>query len=473
MHARRRGRAPDRGAAPKEQPPRKLSGKRTAGGRALWKAAAGTRRPAAHRRSKPRPGSAMRPGGESLRVQRQRGHLCGRCRASAVSEVRLVSEPDDAVPLAAHAALRAAWRARRQDGAVRRLRDAGAISDRHHRRASPYPRPGGALRRLAYGPGPAARRRDRGARSKRWCRATSQALRAEADALHAAAQRRRRHPRRSDGDARWRTGSCSSSTPRARTPTSRICATRLGAAVGVELLVDRALLALQGPAAAAVLARFAPGVATMPFMARRTRRSPAHPASSPAPAIPARTGSRFRSPAEHAVGCRRAAARRAGGRADRPRRARYAAPRGRALPLRPRHRRDDDPGRGRSRLDHRQAPPRGRRLSRRRAYPARSSPTAPPRRRVGIRPDGRAPAREGSAIVDAAGNPIGEVTSGGFGPSLGAPIAMGYVDARRTPPPARALSLVVRDVARPARVVADALRSDPLLPRLTHRRNCR
>ena len=51
------------------------------------------------------------------------------------------------------------------------------------------------------------------------------------------------------------------------------------------------------------------------------------------------------------------------------------------------------------------------------------------RRRVGIRPDGRAPAREGTAILDSAGNPIGRVTSGGFGPSLGAPIAMGYVDA--------------------------------------------
>ena len=40
MHARGRGRALFcRGPAPKEQPPRKLSGKRTAGGRALWKAA--------------------------------------------------------------------------------------------------------------------------------------------------------------------------------------------------------------------------------------------------------------------------------------------------------------------------------------------------------------------------------------------------------------------------------------------------
>ncbi len=78
--------------------------------------------------------------------------------------------------------------------------------------------------------------------------------------------------------------------------------------------------------------------------------------------------------------------------------------------------------------------------------------TEPPaRRRVGIRPDGRAPAREGSAIVDAAGDPIGTVTSGGFGPSLNAPVAMGYV-AREHAAEGAALSVVVRDVARPARV---------------------
>jgi aminomethyltransferase len=75
----------------------------------------------------------------------------------------------------------------------------------------------------------------------------------------------------------------------------------------------------------------------------------------------------------------------------------------------------------------------------------------PARRRVGIRPDGRAPAREGSAIVDPAGNLIGEVTSGGFGPSLNAPIAMGYV-ARPYSDSGTALAVVVRDVARPARV---------------------
>lgn len=53
----------------------------------------------------------------------------------------------------------------------------------------------------------------------------------------------------------------------------------------------------------------------------------------------------------------------------------------------------------------------------------------PKRRRVGIKPDGRAPAREGTDIKSADGRVIGKVTSGGFGPSINGPVAMGYVDA--------------------------------------------
>ena len=51
------------------------------------------------------------------------------------------------------------------------------------------------------------------------------------------------------------------------------------------------------------------------------------------------------------------------------------------------------------------------------------------RRRVGLRPEGRAPVREGAALfADATSSePIGTVTSGGFGPSLNAPVAMGYL----------------------------------------------
>src|SRR5262249_28670589 len=54
-----------------------------------------------------------------------------------------------------------------------------------------------------------------------------------------------------------------------------------------------------------------------------------------------------------------------------------------------------------------------------------------PRRRVGLRPEGRAPVREGAALfADATSTlQIGRVTSGGFGPSLNAPVAMGYLPA--------------------------------------------
>jgi aminomethyltransferase len=52
-----------------------------------------------------------------------------------------------------------------------------------------------------------------------------------------------------------------------------------------------------------------------------------------------------------------------------------------------------------------------------------------PRRRVGLRPEGRAPVREGAPLFadEASSEPIGKVTSGGFGPSLNAPVAMGYL----------------------------------------------
>ncbi len=49
------------------------------------------------------------------------------------------------------------------------------------------------------------------------------------------------------------------------------------------------------------------------------------------------------------------------------------------------------------------------------------------RKRVGILPSGRAPAREGTEILDADDNVIGIITSGGFGPTFAGPIAMGYV----------------------------------------------
>jgi len=52
----------------------------------------------------------------------------------------------------------------------------------------------------------------------------------------------------------------------------------------------------------------------------------------------------------------------------------------------------------------------------------------PVRRLLGFLPKGRAPAREGTLIYDSSDNLIGEVTSGGFSPSLGVPISMGYIN---------------------------------------------
>ncbi|QYK43645.1 MAG: glycine cleavage system aminomethyltransferase GcvT [Paracoccaceae bacterium] len=53
----------------------------------------------------------------------------------------------------------------------------------------------------------------------------------------------------------------------------------------------------------------------------------------------------------------------------------------------------------------------------------------PERLRVGLAPEGRAPMREGTAIFATDGTPVGAVTSGGFSPSLDRPVAMGYVAA--------------------------------------------
>jgi aminomethyltransferase len=50
------------------------------------------------------------------------------------------------------------------------------------------------------------------------------------------------------------------------------------------------------------------------------------------------------------------------------------------------------------------------------------------RKRVGLLVKDRMPVREGAELVDAQGKVVGKVTSGGFGPTLGAPVAMGYVE---------------------------------------------
>jgi aminomethyltransferase len=75
----------------------------------------------------------------------------------------------------------------------------------------------------------------------------------------------------------------------------------------------------------------------------------------------------------------------------------------------------------------------------------------PSRRRVGLVLDGKVPAREGADIKTPEGILVGRVTSGGFSPTLGGPIAMGYVEIEHTAP-ATALDLVVRGRPLPAHV---------------------
>ncbi|HCD17727.1 MAG TPA: glycine cleavage system aminomethyltransferase GcvT [Rhodobiaceae bacterium] len=74
-----------------------------------------------------------------------------------------------------------------------------------------------------------------------------------------------------------------------------------------------------------------------------------------------------------------------------------------------------------------------------------------PRYRVGLLPEGRAPAREGTEICAPDGTVVGMVTSGGFSPTLGRPVAMGYVHADFAAPDT-SVHLMVRGRALPARV---------------------
>ena len=77
----------------------------------------------------------------------------------------------------------------------------------------------------------------------------------------------------------------------------------------------------------------------------------------------------------------------------------------------------------------------------------------PAKKLVGIVPEGRAPAREGAPIQNRQGQPIGHVTSGGFGPSVNRPLAMGYVETAHAVPGTK-VAVVVRGKALPAEVTA-------------------
>ena len=73
------------------------------------------------------------------------------------------------------------------------------------------------------------------------------------------------------------------------------------------------------------------------------------------------------------------------------------------------------------------------------------------RKRVGILPEGRAPVREGTELLDEQGGALGVITSGGFGPTVGGPVAMGYVTSAHAQTDTLIFALV-RGKPRPARV---------------------
>ena len=83
---------------------------------------------------------------------------------------------------------------------------------------------------------------------------------------------------------------------------------------------------------------------------------------------------------------------------------------------------------------------------------ARQLAEGPQRLRVGIRPEGKVPARAGAALALPDGTHVGTITSGCFGPTVGGPVAMGYV----TPAAARLgtlLNAIVRDKPLPAKII--------------------
>jgi aminomethyltransferase len=221
--------------------------------------------------------------------------------------------------------------------------------------------------------------------------------------------------------------------------------------IEIEPRFERALLALQGPAAAAALARLAPGVDRMPFMSAADIAIAGVPCFATRSGYTGEDGFELSLASEHAVQVAEALL-------NEP----EVAPIG--LGARDTLRLEAGLCLYGHDIDETTTPIEaglawtiGKRRRDESGFPGGGTilqqlAHGPERRRVGLRPDGRAPAREGSVILDAAGDSVGHVTSGGFGPTLGAPIAMGYVDAGHaeigTP-----LSLVVRDVPRPAHVV--------------------
>jgi aminomethyltransferase len=221
--------------------------------------------------------------------------------------------------------------------------------------------------------------------------------------------------------------------------------------VAVAVLADRALLALQGPAAAAVMARVVPGAGQLAFMSGGEFRIEGVPAFVSRSGYTGEDGFEISLPSEAA---------------ERLARRLLAEPEVAPIGLGARDSLRLEAGLclyGHD-IDETTSPVEAGLAwsigARRRAsggFPGaariqRELASGVARRRVGLKPEGRVPAREGTEITDAAGKPIGKVTSGGFGPTAGGPVAMGYVAAAAAAPGTR-VSFLVRGEARPGAVV--------------------
>ncbi len=229
-------------------------------------------------------------------------------------------------------------------------------------------------------------------------------------------------------------------------------AARLPAGVTLRAADDLALMALQGPQAAEVFARFCPGAADLTFMTRGVfdfrgvevyaSRSgytgeDGYEISVPAAAAEAVWNALLAEPEVEPVGLG----------------ARDSLRLEAGLCL---HGHDIDATTSPVEADLRWAIQKRRREQG--GFPGaerilRELKDGPSRIRVGIRPEGRAPAREGCEISGEDGRTIGWITSGGFGPTVGGPVAMGYVPPSHAAPGTK-VNLMVRGEARPASVVA-------------------
>ena len=227
---------------------------------------------------------------------------------------------------------------------------------------------------------------------------------------------------------------------------------RLPSGVELRRFDDRALLALQGPAAEAALAALAPEVATMGFMAVTQTMLAGIPAHVSRSGYTGEDGYEISVPADRAVelwrtllddadvkpiglGARDSLRLEAGLCLYGHDIDETTSPIEAGLTWSIQKRRRTDGGfPGAARIQ-------------------RELADGPARVRVGLKPEGRAPAREGTPIATPDGREVGVVTSGGFGPTVNGPIAMGYV-APEVSAPGTELHLMVRGKALPARVAA-------------------